>query len=116
MSDFGRPALDSRIAIGAMIRKSEEKQKAEKKKILEDQKQRVRIEGKFGQGKNAYELNKIRVRKSSTSESMVSMIFFLVLFYRSKKCLQFLEFCMPQTELHTEQLNEPNFTFSGNPK
>lgn len=59
MSDFGRPGIDARITIGAMIIKA-----------------KVWIEGKFGQGKNGCELNKIRMRKSTTSEAMAAMIFF----------------------------------------
>lgn len=66
-------------------RKSEQKKKEEEKKMIEEQKQRVRIEGKFGQGKNGYELNKIRMRKSSTSESMVAMIFFVMNLVRYAK-------------------------------
>jgi len=81
--------LGIRLSGKSLGRKTEEKQKAENKKILKDQKQRVRIEGKFGQGKNAYELNKIRMRKSNTSESMVSMIFFVMNIIRYAKDVLF---------------------------
>jgi len=40
--------------------------------------ERNQIEGKFGQGKNGYELNKIRARLRSTSESWISCIFFIM--------------------------------------
>lgn len=81
--------LGIRLSGKSLGRKTEEKQKEEKKKMQQEQKQRVRIEGKFGQGKNAYELNKIRMRKSSTSESMVSMIFFVMNIIRYAKDVLF---------------------------
>ncbi len=40
--------------------------------------ERNRIEGKFGQGKNGYELNKIRARLRETSESWVACVFFVM--------------------------------------
>jgi len=40
--------------------------------------QRNQIEGKFGQGKNGYELNKIRAKLKDTSESWISAIFFIM--------------------------------------
>ena len=39
---------------------------------------RNQIEGKFGQGKNAYELNKVRTRTAKTSESWIACIFFIM--------------------------------------
>lgn len=40
--------------------------------------ERNRIEGKFGQGKNGYDLNRIRARLRETSESWVACIFFVM--------------------------------------
>ena len=57
-----------------------------------EQKQRVRIEGKFGQGKNGYQLNKIRMRKPGTSQSMISMIFFVMNIIRYAKDVLFWPF------------------------
>ena len=84
--------LGIRLSGKSLGRKTEEKKKEEKKKMLEEQKQRVRIEGKFGQGKNGYELNKIRMRKAVTSESMVSMIFFVMNLICYAKKVLFLPF------------------------
>jgi hypothetical protein len=39
---------------------------------------RNQVEGKFGQGKNGYNLNKVRARTSKTSESWIAAIFFLM--------------------------------------
>ena len=39
---------------------------------------RNQIEGKFGQAKNAYELNKVRTRSSKTSESWIACIMFIM--------------------------------------
>ena len=84
--------LGIRLSGKSLGRKIEEKKKEEKQKILKEQKQRVRIEGKFGQGKNGYELNKIRMRKPGTSESMISMIFFVMNLIRYTKKVLFWSF------------------------
>jgi len=39
---------------------------------------RNQVEGKFGQGKNGYNLNKVRARSSKTSESWIAAIFFVM--------------------------------------
>jgi hypothetical protein len=39
---------------------------------------RNQVEGKFGQGKNGYNLNKVRARTSKTSESWIAAIFFVM--------------------------------------
>lgn len=58
----------------------------EKRKRRRQAAERNHIEGKFGQGKNAYGLNKIRARLKETSESWVSCIFFVMnlINYRKK--------------------------------
>ncbi len=50
-------------------------QKAKRKKEAAE---RNHIEGKFGQGKNNYNLNKIRAKLKATSESWISCIFFVM--------------------------------------
>jgi len=50
----------------------------QKRKLKKERNQRNLIEGKFGQGKNAYGLSKIRARRSDTSESWISAIFFIM--------------------------------------
>ena len=49
-----------------------------KKQRRIEQGKRNEIEGKFGQGKNGYNLNKIRARRSRTSESWIACIFFVM--------------------------------------
>ena len=39
---------------------------------------RNHVEGKFGQGKNGYNLNQIRARRQDTSESWISAILFIM--------------------------------------
>ena len=58
----------------------------QKKKKKKESNRRNQIEGKFGQGKNAYGLNKIKARLKETSESWVCGIFFAmnVIHYYSK--------------------------------
>jgi IS5 family transposase len=40
--------------------------------------QRIPIEGKFGQGKNGYNLNYIRARRADTSEAWINSIFLVM--------------------------------------
>ena len=49
-----------------------------------------RIEGKFGQGKNGYELNRIRARVQNTSESWIAAIFFIMNLIHLEKAGYFL--------------------------
>ena len=49
-----------------------------KYKTRKEQNMRNHVEGKFGQGKNGYELNKIRARRQDTSESWISAILFVM--------------------------------------
>ena len=39
---------------------------------------RNEVEGKFGQGKNGYNLSKVRARAARTSESWIAAIFFVM--------------------------------------
>lgn len=49
-----------------------------KSKRKKENAQRNHIEGKFGQGKNAYGLSKIRARRQDTSESWIATIFLVM--------------------------------------
>jgi len=68
-----------RITAKPLGRKPKQKptqyQKTKRKKEYAE---RNHIEGKFGQGKNGYNLNKIRAKLINTSESWVSCIFFVM--------------------------------------
>ena len=50
----------------------------QKRKLKKERNQRNLIEGKFGQGKNAYGLGNIKARRSDTSKSWISAIFFIM--------------------------------------
>lgn len=50
----------------------------QKRKKQKEAAERNQIEGKFGQGKNGYNLNKIRARLKETSESWIACIFFVM--------------------------------------
>ena len=52
--------------------------KAGKKQRQADHRQRIPIEGKFGQGKAGYRLNEIRAKRSDTSQAWVGGIFFVM--------------------------------------
>ncbi len=52
--------------------------KLEKQQRNEDNIQRIPIEGKFGQGKNCYGLNKIKAKTASTSYAWINSIFFVM--------------------------------------
>lgn len=49
-----------------------------KRKFLKEQGMRNEVEGKFGQGKNGYNLSKVRARAARTSESWIAAIFFVM--------------------------------------
>jgi len=49
-----------------------------KRKQKLEQRMRNQVEGKFGQGKNGYNLNKVRARAARTSESWIAAIFFVL--------------------------------------
>jgi len=78
-------SLGIRLSGKGLGRKNEEKKAREMKQMKKDQRLRVRIEGKFGQGKNGYELNRIRMRKSSTSKSVIVLTFFVMNLVRYAK-------------------------------
>lgn len=50
----------------------------QKRKRRKEAAERNQIEGKFGQGKNGYNLNKIRAKLQSTSESWIAALFFVM--------------------------------------
>lgn len=50
----------------------------QKQKQRKERNQRNLVEGKIGQGKNAYGLNKIKARRKDTSESWIHAIFFVM--------------------------------------
>lgn len=50
----------------------------QRKQRIQDSRERIQIEGKFGQGKNGYRLNYIRVRLQKTSEAWINCIFLVV--------------------------------------
>ena len=50
----------------------------QKRKARKEAAERNHIEGKFGQGKNGYDLNQIRAKLRETSESWVACIFFVM--------------------------------------
>ena len=45
---------------------------------VQDSRERIPIEGKFGQGKNGYRLNYIRARRQKTSEAWINSIFLVM--------------------------------------
>ena len=67
---LGRPAV-----ITDENRQEMEKLKAQRR---EEYRQRIPIEGKFGQGKNGYRLNYIRAKLASTSSAWINSIFLVM--------------------------------------
>ena len=59
-------------------RPKEDQREAQRKLFEEDKGKRNAIEGKFGQGKNAYNLGKIRARLPETSASWIATIVFVM--------------------------------------
>lgn len=52
--------------------------KQEKQQRIQDSRERIPIEGKFGQGKNGYRLNYIRARLQRTSEAWIGSVFLVM--------------------------------------
>lgn len=70
-----------RITAKPLGRKSKERKEEsyyQKRKRKKEAGQRNHIEAKFGQGKNGYNLNKIRAKLKSTSQSWIATIFFVM--------------------------------------
>ena len=62
--------------------------------LKKEQNQRNLIEGKFGQGKNAYGLNNIQAKRSDTSQSWIACIFFVINLIRLENIAkQYAMFC-----------------------
>ena len=53
----------------------------------EDERARIPIEGKFGQGKNGYRLNQIRAKLASSSQTWVRSIFLVMNLIALIRCL-----------------------------
>ncbi len=71
---------DIRITAPPLGRRSEKQPETyyQKRKRKKEAAERNQIEGKFGQGKNGYNLNEIRARLMDTSESWIACIFFIM--------------------------------------
>lgn len=73
-------ARNIRITAAPLGRRKEKPKETyyQKRKRRKEAAERNHIEGKFGQGKNGYNLNEIRARLKDTSESWVACIFFIM--------------------------------------
>jgi len=78
--------------------------KARKKQQRQDERDRIPIEGKFGQGKRRFSLNRIMAKLSTTSEAVMAIIFIVV---NLEKWLKRLFFALISWLIH---LAESNFT------
>ncbi len=63
-----------------------------KRKLKKERGMRNHIEGKFGQGKNKYEMDRIRARRQDTSESWIAALVFVLNLVRWNKILPVLAF------------------------
>ena len=71
-----------------------EEKNSQKSPQKKEQNQRNLIEGKFGQGKNAYGLNNIQAKRSDTSQSWIACIFFVMNLVKLEKIAkQYAIFC-----------------------
>lgn len=64
--------------VGKQLGRPPKTSSAEKRKLQKEMAGRNEIEGKFGQGKNAYGLQKIKARMKATSESWIMSIYFIM--------------------------------------
>lgn len=77
--------LGIRLSGKPLGRPKENESYYQKSKRRKENAQRNHIEGKFGQGKNAYGLSRIRARRQDTSESWIAAIFFVMNLVRLTK-------------------------------
>ena len=64
--------------VGKQLGRPPKTSNAEKRKLQKEMGGRNEIEGKFGQGKNGYGLQKIKARMKETSESWIMSIYFIM--------------------------------------
>jgi IS5 family transposase len=64
--------------LGRPPKLSDTAQKLDRQQRRQDYRERIPIEGKFGQGKNGYNLNYIRARTAKTSEAWIRSIFLVM--------------------------------------
>ncbi len=64
--------------VGKQLGRPPKTSSAEKRKLQKEMAGRNEIEGKFGQGKNGYGLQKIKARMKETSESWIMSIYFIL--------------------------------------
>ena len=80
---------------------NKEQHKLDKQQRHQDYVQRIPIEGKFGQAKNAYGLDKIRAKRVDTSFAWINSIFLVMnlliltkVFYLPKKMCRLFGYCV----------------------
>ncbi len=66
------------LFVGKQLGRPPKLSNSEKRKLQKEMAGRNEIEGKFGQGKNAYGLQKIKARMKETSESWIMSIYFIM--------------------------------------
>jgi hypothetical protein len=76
-------------SLGRKSKNIKEESYYKKRKRKAEATQRNQIEGKFGQGKNGYNLNKIRATLQQTSESWIACIFFVMNLINYEKIASF---------------------------
>lgn len=64
--------------VGKQLGRPPKMSPAQRRKLQKEMAGRNQIEGKFGQGKNAYGLQKIKARMKATSESWIMSIYFIM--------------------------------------
>jgi IS5 family transposase len=64
--------------VGKQLGRPPKQTARQKRELRKEMAQRNEIEGKFGQGKNAYGLQKIKARMQQTSQSWIMSIYFIM--------------------------------------
>lgn len=83
--------------------------KCEKAKLQKEKNERNQVEGKFGQGKLKYKLNKIMAKLSSTSESWIAAILFVMNILKLSKDILFQIFNELYLKIYLQ--NQSEFLF-----
>lgn len=98
--------------VGKQLGRPSKMTRAEKRKLQKEMAGRNQIEGKFGQGKNGYGLQKIKARMQATSESWIMSIYLVMNLVQLSERIFLCLFKMLLTCLTNDALrSKPNHNF-----
>jgi IS5 family transposase len=99
-------------SLGRPPRLTDEEARLARKKLKEHVRLRNQIEGKFGEGKRKYDLDRVMARTMQTSESWIAAVFFVMNLARWLRMSSFLSLLRWLEFFKERLLNRPKYSFS----